>query len=454
MKMARRKGKVLIKEGYLLFRDLRYWGLPSHLTIEVTNRCNLRCRHCFQSHFSFPRGDLRPEVWEAVKKELPRVKGVSLSSAGEPLLARDFEKYFSFCEAQGIPVGITTNAQLLEPFLERLVGRLSQLNVSLDAFSEEGYRRRRGASPAPVIRALRKLKILKEACGSELPYLSFIVVLNRENLKELPDIIHFAAEVGAQQIYAYHQLFYEEEEFREQSLFFAREEFDTVLREALHLARKVGVALIHPGSFDGEIAPHPATEAYLSREKPPFFCRWIFETTAVSWNGFVQACCFCDRLFMGRLPKESLEEVWNGPAYRYLRLSFLAGRPPKECANCQFLQVVSHQKEAFLCPHREKDLYRETALLRPEGLPLREAETLYQRGLSLLEAAGPAEALDSFLKLAEKELLYFEALNAVAVCLALLGKPHRAREFLEKALSLFPDEEILSHNLRQLALTD
>ena len=451
--MASGKEKISVKDGYFLFRNLRYWGRPSHLTLEVTNRCNLRCSHCFQSHFSFPRGDLRPEVWEAVKKDIPQVKGVSLSSAGEPLLARDFEKYLSFCEAQGIPVGITTNAQLLEPFLERLVGRLSQLNVSLDALSEEGYRRRRGASPAPVIRALRGLKALKEARGTKLPHLSFIVVLNRENVGELLDIIRFATEVGAQQVYAYHQLFYEEEEFQAKSLFLAQEEFDTVLREALYLAQKLGLELIHPGSFDGEIAPHPATEAYLSREKPSFFCRWIFETTTVSWNGFVQACCFCDRLFMGKLPKESLEEVWNGPAYRYLRLSFLAGRLPKECANCQFLQVVTHRKEAFLCPHREEDLYQESALLRPEGLPLREAEALYQEGLFLLEAAGPEKAFEVFLRLAEREPLYFEALNAAAVCLALLGKPHRAREFLEKALSLFPGEEILSHNLRQLALT-
>lgn len=436
---------------FLLFSDLAYWDRPQHLSIEVTNRCNLRCTHCFQSYFSFPRGDLLPEVWKKIQPELPYLRSVSLSSAGEPLLTPNFQQYLETCLDFGISVGFTTNAHLLENWLERLVGRLRFLSVSLDAISEEGYRLRRRASLRPVVSALRRLKVLKEASGTKYPELSLIVVLNRENVSELPDLVRFGGEIEARYLYVYHQIFYSEEEFRHKSLWFDKKSYDLFLKEALRQASRRQVKLIHPGSFGGEIPPHPATSAYLTATPNGFFCQWIFNTSTVSWNGFVQACCFCDRLFMGTLLKDDLFSVWNGPAYRFLRLQFLKRQVPTECRNCQFLQVVSLNRNVFLCPHREENFYHERALLLPKSsLSYRLAEKYYQRGLSLLHKGNFEGASKEFSILVEKEPLYFEGLNALAVSLALQGKKYRARELLAEALNIFPREKTISQNWRIL----
>jgi len=442
---------TFIHKRFFLFKDLRYWSLPTHLTVEVTNRCNLRCSHCFQSHFSFPRGDLKPEVWEKVKKVLNQVKSVSLSSAGEPLLAKKFREYFLYCSSLNLPVSFTTNAQLLENWLEFLVGRLTQLNVSLDALSESAYRQRRGVSPKKAIRALKRLKALKDLQKTNLPEISLIVVLNQENVDELIPLIRFAAEIGAVNVWAYHQIFYSAEEFKAKSLFFTPEKADKTIKAALKLAEELKVEFIHPGTFDGEVAPHSATSHYLTRKGEKFFCQWIFNTTTVSWNGFVQSCCFCDRLFTGSLLEEDFSEIWNGPAYRYLRLRFLQGNPPPECQNCQFWQVLSLDEKAFLCPHKEKALYRREALIFKENrLNLREAERLYQKGLSLLVQEEYEAAYEIFMKIWKQENLYFEALNAAGVCLALMGQKEKACETLIGTLAIFPEEELVHHNWRQL----
>ena len=449
----RNKMKNFAFEGFRLHKDLRYWDFPEHFSLEITNRCNLRCSHCFQSHFSFPRGDLKKGVWERLKGHLGQVRSVSLSGAGEPLVAADFVSFFEECKRLGLVVGFTTNAIFLEKHLERLVGRLDQLFVSIDAIAEEIYRRRRGVSPAPVLRALRKLHALKRNRKTERPEIFFITVLNRENVAELPSLVELAAQVGAAGIYAYHQIFYTEEAFRKSSLWFARELYDRILRRALLRAQKLGVTLIHPGSFDGEIPPHSATRSYLVPEGNGFRCNWIFHTFTVSWNGFVQACCFCDRLFMGNVFREDLWEIWNGPTYRYLRLRFLRNERPPECQNCQFLQVFSlHQREAFLCPHYPERLYSEKALLPASGFSLRAAEDLYRQGLAALQEGQPETAAKLFSRILERESLYFEAANALGVAFAILGKRERAEETFREALKLFPKEPSISHNLKMLSV--
>jgi len=435
-------------EGFFLFDNLEYWPLPEHLSLEVTNRCNLRCSHCFQSHFEFPRGDLRPEVWDKIKSLLVQIPSVSLSSAGEPLLASHFREMFLFVKGSAKKVSLTTNAHLLDKFLDLFVGSLDELNVSLDAVDEKLYFARRKAPLQKVVSNLKALEKEKRQKGTPLPRLSFIVVLNRENIGNLPEIVAFASQVGAESVIAYHQIFYTQEAFLARSLFWTPELYDRYLKEALLVAQKAKVTLIHPGTFDGEIPPHPATAGYLSGTPERPFCSWIFKTASVSWNGFVQACCFCDRLLMGRIPEEDFKALWNGPAYRLLRLSFYQGKVPGECRNCQFFQVLSLKEEkAFLCPHREGSFYQEEALLIPAPtLRWEKASVLYQEGLNSFLREDWGAAAKIFEKIRDREPSYFEALNALAVSFYFLGKKERARELIKEACVLFPQEKKLFHN--------
>ena len=57
----------------------------------------------------------------------------------------------------------------------------------------------------------------------------------------------------------------------------------------------------------------------------------------VTWDGRVVPCCFDfdAKVVLGDLKTQTMEEIWNGPAYIELRKAELEGRNRSElCANC------------------------------------------------------------------------------------------------------------------------
>jgi len=62
----------------------------ARIVIELTNRCNLRCQHCFEERHA-ASGDLSMEIIDKVLREGKHCKIEHLSfTGGEPTIHRDF----------------------------------------------------------------------------------------------------------------------------------------------------------------------------------------------------------------------------------------------------------------------------------------------------------------------------------------------------------------------------
>lgn len=114
--------------------------------IQLTERCNLHCAHCFVSagnsgsDISFERleGDILPQL----KKN--HVTKVTLTG-GEPFVYSRLADVVSLLSCQGISVCICTNASLItEAFLDEIEGCQVHFNVSMDGFSAASHGRFRG----------------------------------------------------------------------------------------------------------------------------------------------------------------------------------------------------------------------------------------------------------------------------------------------------------------------
>jgi cyclic pyranopterin phosphate synthase len=57
------------------------------------------------------------------------------------------------------------------------------------------------------------------------------------------------------------------------------------------------------------------------------FCYYPFTQLLLQPTGAVSACCWTQEKELGRVPEQSLEEIWNGEALRELRREFLQGKP-------------------------------------------------------------------------------------------------------------------------------
>jgi radical SAM protein with 4Fe4S-binding SPASM domain len=62
-------------------------------------------------------------------------------------------------------------------------------------------------------------------------------------------------------------------------------------------------------------------------------CSVPWHSAGVLGNGDVVACCV-PGMEMGNLNNNSMEEIWNGPAYQQLRATVNSPNPPLPCAAC------------------------------------------------------------------------------------------------------------------------
>ena len=63
----------------------------NHIQLELTSRCNLRCRTCIYGHYPerWVSTDLSPDVYDRVMDVAPRTRSIHLQGWGESLLRED-----------------------------------------------------------------------------------------------------------------------------------------------------------------------------------------------------------------------------------------------------------------------------------------------------------------------------------------------------------------------------
>ncbi|MDP6055059.1 MAG: radical SAM protein, partial [Candidatus Latescibacteria bacterium] len=148
--------------------DLIARDFPNHIDIDLSNKCNLRCRFC---HLSFHE----PEKWQQISYDqflkiapaLEKVETVSLFSKYEPLTCRDFIPIFDkICEYDAETYFSTNGILLKDDIIDALVGRLTYLTVSVTGFTRESYKKNMGQDRLETVREnLTKLNEAKKAAN-------------------------------------------------------------------------------------------------------------------------------------------------------------------------------------------------------------------------------------------------------------------------------------------------
>jgi radical SAM protein with 4Fe4S-binding SPASM domain len=117
------------------------------LDIELTERCNCNCIHCYINLPPDDRNALRRELSKEEVKELLR-EAASLGclsvrfTGGEPLLREDFSEIYLAARRLGLRVAILTNATLISPETAKLLSSippLAPIEISLYGMEGESY---------------------------------------------------------------------------------------------------------------------------------------------------------------------------------------------------------------------------------------------------------------------------------------------------------------------------
>lgn len=331
-------------------------SLPKFLQIEPVGQCNLRCRMCpilFRKDGPpyGPPAFMELDAFRSLVDQFEGLEELHLQGLGEPMMHPGFFEMVRYAAGKGIRVTTNTNLTLLN---DRRAGEcvssgLFRIHVSIDGATAETYERIRVRSSFDKI--LRNMKLLirkKEEAGSRLPEIHVVMVLMRQNLAELPDMVRLAANYGAGELFVQHlcndytesglpEQYLPMRDFVEQQTLVGADEQDisTIFETSRALAQELRLQLRLP-RLSLKVFP-PGTPGSKR-------CDWPWRGAYVSYQGLAMPCCMVstpDRINLGNMKADGVQKVWDGGKYREFREQLDSeDDPPEVCKSCSLYKGV------------------------------------------------------------------------------------------------------------------
>src|SRR5512143_1648542 len=186
--------------------------LPTYVQMEPVGQCNLRCQMCpiqFRQDGPpyGPPAFMDFDVFTRLVDQFVGLETLHLQGLGEPTMHPRFFDMVRYAVGKGIRVTTNTNLTLMNARRaeECVTSGLHTLHVSLDGATAATFERIRAR--AHFDRVLHNLELVLEArtrLASNLPHLHMVMVIMRQNLHELPDLVRLAARYQMEQIFVQH----------------------------------------------------------------------------------------------------------------------------------------------------------------------------------------------------------------------------------------------------------
>jgi len=174
-------------------------GRMFHCNLQVTYRCNFRCRICdFWKTEPDPAEELALDDIRHIGRQLNRLGTLIISLAGgEPLMREDlFDIIAALNQANHFPI-LITNGWFVDETVARDILRagLQEISVSVDYRDPARHDAQRGR-PGAWDRAVRALELLNRHRPDRRNRVHLITVLMDDNLEDVEPLIRLARDLG------------------------------------------------------------------------------------------------------------------------------------------------------------------------------------------------------------------------------------------------------------------
>lgn len=339
----------------------RMLSMPPHIRIDAHNLCNIRCKTCIQTFdnlsaekfdavFSslptrnarnfpifFETGEgryakraknLGADIVDKIKKFLfPFAESVSFGAFGEPLLNKGIFNIFMDCKKNGINTHLLTNGTLLtKNVMEKLIELdIDGVSISFDGATRKVYEEiRRGADYENVVSSLRLFKTLKEKSKSVSPHLQFDFTAARENVRELPELVDLASELGVGSILVRNRYISDFMDPADSLFYYMKRGRDSIIK-AREKAGTLGINFIVSSTI----------EAIINEANTQEGCDLPWTEAYISSVGGVHLCSCMGIKAAGNVMSQPFARIWNGGDFENIRKSLNGQAPPfPECLYC------------------------------------------------------------------------------------------------------------------------
>lgn len=312
-----------------------------HYFIEVTRRCNLRCKMCqyIEWYKTTPgrvqaEGELTTDEWRNVIDQTARFSLLTFTG-GEVFVRKDFVEILEYACARR-RVHFISNATMLTEDRARRCAELAPkwfgmrgfnfLGVSIDGTRDvhDIIRAQTGAFDRSIA-GVTMLREHRDRLGKRAPLIHMNTVVQEENLDCLPEMPRIAADAGADVLNLLTEMrslddyervgHVDPGEFSREDIALPtinRARLDKALRGALAEARRLGIEVRLPRMPYEEVLNHYDQGYDLAQ----FECRAVWMNLYIGAKGGVYPC-FIQKV--GNVREKSLKEIWNGPELRRFR---------------------------------------------------------------------------------------------------------------------------------------
>src|SRR6266508_4345161 len=300
---------------------------PPHMSVELTEACNLRCDYCYRESDATKLSHMPTDALVGLLEKLwgAGLRSVELTG-GEPLLHKDFRRILALCAERFEMVGVLTNGtrltdDLAQQFAE--MGEKLMYSVSLDASTPEAHDARRGVKGAWARTTRNVARLAALGVGIRVS-----MVVDERNFYDLENTLLLAKSLGAR-AFSYSPLL---------PLGRGKEMFRTTWKipgEEV-FAKESEIAERYKG-FLGVLSEEAACEV-----EGEDGCGAGYRTFAMDPWGNVRPCPTfgVQELVFGNLLKQSLEEVFSHPAV--FAMQKLRAPSPAFCSECSHSQFCRY----------------------------------------------------------------------------------------------------------------
>jgi len=303
---------------------------PRYIEVEVTTRCNLKCKMCEHTYWREKGVDMSFEQFKLIIDQFPKLSWVGTTGIGSSFLNKDYFKMLEYAKSKGIYIELFDSFHMLDDeMIDTIVKNslIDRLICSIDGATKDTYEKIRvGANFDKVIRNIRVLVDTKKRYKTMFPELSFHYIISRENYFEVSEFIELVNKItnGENIGILFSHLLHSFDEIKDMVFEIPKE----VRQEAINKAKKYGIKL---------------TWGKNAREKklPIRKCtEWTMPFIFV--DGSVIPCCagneanrrdFQIRHRMGNIYQQQFGEIWNGKL-KALRDAIHRGKVPIICEDC------------------------------------------------------------------------------------------------------------------------
>lgn len=171
-------------------------GLPAHIQIEITNRCNLSCPYCAAS-----RDIMKDNYYDMNFKEFKKIiddlalknkyyPSLQLAFRGEPFLNKDASMMIEYATMRNFYVTVSTNGLLLNKELNNdlIDSQLDYVVISLDGARKETYEKNRaGGRFDSLIENIKDLVEKKKEKKSRKPFIELQFIITKQTEAEIEE---------------------------------------------------------------------------------------------------------------------------------------------------------------------------------------------------------------------------------------------------------------------------